>query len=102
MSAGANKGAEGLRWFVETQTMDINIETMDIYVYLLVNNSNKGGCVSKCYLHISVNGMLRDWVAGVPPLDKGVGQNTGPLPLGVWGQRARPKLQAKKEQQKFL
>ena len=46
--------------------------------------------------------MLRDWVAGVPPLDKGVGQNTGPLPLGVWGQRARPKLQAKKEQQKFL
>ena len=30
MSAGANKGAEGLRWFVETQTMDINIETMDI------------------------------------------------------------------------
>ena len=30
MSAGANKGAEGLRWFAETQTMDINIETMDI------------------------------------------------------------------------
>ena len=43
MSAGANKGAEGLRWFVETQTMEENIETMDIYVYLLVNNSNKGG-----------------------------------------------------------
>ena len=32
MSAGTNKGAEGLRWFVETQTMDINIETMDICV----------------------------------------------------------------------
>jgi hypothetical protein len=43
MSAGANKGAEGLRWFVETQTMEENIETMDIYVYLLVNNTNKGG-----------------------------------------------------------
>ena len=38
MSAGANKGAEGLRWFVKTQTMDINSyigcmvspQTMDI------------------------------------------------------------------------
>ena len=54
--------------------------------HLLVNNSNKGGCVSKCYRHIRVNGMLRDWVAGVPSLDKGVRQNTGPLPLGVLGQ----------------
>ena len=60
--------------------------------HLLVNNSNKGGCVSKCYLHISVNGMLRDWVAGVPPLDKGVRQNTGPLPPMVFGRRARPKM----------
>ena len=60
--------------------------------HLLVNNSNKGGCVSKCYLHISVNGMLRDWVAGVPPLDKGVRQNTGPLPPLILGQRARPKM----------
>jgi hypothetical protein len=32
MSAGANKGAEGLRWFVETQTMEENIETMNIYL----------------------------------------------------------------------
>ena len=60
--------------------------------HLLVNNSNKGGCVSKCYLHISVNGMLRDWVAGVPPLDKGVRQNTGPLPPMAFGQRTRPKM----------
>ena len=29
--------------------------------------------------------MLRDWVAGVPPLHKGVRQNTGPLPLFVLG-----------------
>jgi hypothetical protein len=32
MSAGANKGAEGLRWFVKTQTMEENIETMNIYL----------------------------------------------------------------------
>ena len=70
--------------------------------HLLVNNSNKGGCVSKCYLHISVNGMLRDWVAGVPPLDKGVRQNTGPLPPMVFGQRARPNKLLKKEARKFL
>ena len=69
--------------------------------HLLVNNSNKGGCVSKCYLHISVNGMLRDWVAGVPPLNKGVRKNTGPLPPMVLGKGRAQKCKQKKEQQKF-
>ena len=55
--------------------------------HLLVNNTNKGGRVSKCYLHISVNGMLRDWVAGVPRTTEH--RTFAPM---AFGQRARPKM----------
>ena len=69
--------------------------------HLLVNNSNKGGCVSKCYLHISVNGMLRDWVAGVPPLQRTYDRTQDLCPLWFLGEGRAQKCKQKKNSKNF-